>query len=207
MLQELEKADPHNVLYHLDVAGVTASVGRGLAGAGKDAEGLAMLQKAIGVLQENYARDHSYTDIPYWLGQDHIWRGEILARTGDAPGALDEYYRGASSLEGLMSGTVSPNTLCDIAASYTKVGTGYAAVGNGTEASTAYRKALEIAEPLVSSKPMNVLGLYAAADAYFEMGELAKSAAQRSRSTAQGEELQHWREACDWYRKSMDACA
>lgn len=205
MLQELEKADPHNVLYHLDVAGATASVGRALAGAGKDAEGLAMLKRAVGVLEENHARDRSYTDIPYWLGQDHIWRGEILARMGTARAALDEYRRGASSLESLMSGTVSPDTRCDIAASYAKVGAGYTALRSGSEASAAYRKALEIAEPLVSSKPTNVLGLYAAADAYFGMGELAKSAAQPSTSALQGEEQQHWREACDWYRKSVDA--
>jgi eukaryotic-like serine/threonine-protein kinase len=205
MLQELEQADPHNVLYHLDVAGATASVGRALARVGKDAEGLAMLKSAIGVLEENYARDHSYTDIPYWLGQDHIWRGEILARTGHARGALDEYRKGASSLERPMSGTVSPNTRCDIAASYTKVGAGYAAVGNDTEASKAYRKALEITEPLVSSKPTNVLGLYAAADAYFGMGELAKSAAQQSTLASRGERQHHLRQACDWYRKSVDA--
>lgn len=205
MLQELEKADPRNILYHLDVAGATASVGRALASTGKYAQGLAMLQEAIGVLQENYARDHSYTDIPYWLGQDHIWRGEILARKGDLREALDEYRRGTSNLESLMSISVGANTRCDIAASYTKVGSGYAAIRNETEASAAYRRALEIAEPLVFSKPANVLGLYAAADAYFGMGQLAKSAAQRSRSASQGEEQQHWREARVWYRKSMDA--
>ncbi len=117
---------------------------------------------------------------------------------------MDEYRRGASSLESLMSGTVSANTRCDIAASYAKVGAAFARVGNRSEASAAYRKAIQIAEPLVSSKPTNVLGLYATADAYFGMGELARSAAQQSTSTSQGERQQHWREACDWYRKSVD---
>jgi serine/threonine protein kinase len=204
MLQELEKADPHNVLYHLDVAGATAAVGRALAATGKDAEGLAMLKRAVGVLEENFARDHSYTDIPYWLGQDHVWRGEVLAREGDAQGALDEYRRGASSLESLMSGIVGANTRCDIAASYAKVGAGYISLGSASAASAVFRKALEIAQPLISSKPTNVLGLYAAADAYFGMGELARNAAQQSTSASQGEEQQHWREACDWYRKSLD---
>ena len=205
MLQELEKADPQNVLYHLDDAGATAAVARSQASMGKHTEGLDLLKGAIGVLQENYARDHSYTDIPYWLGQDHIWRGEILAKEGDAQGALNEYRKGASSLESLASGMAGANTRCDIAEGYTKVGAAFAAVGNRTEALAAYRKALEIAGPLVLSKPANVLGLYAAADAYFGMGELAKSSARQSTRASRADEQRQWQKACDWYHKSVDA--
>jgi tetratricopeptide (TPR) repeat protein len=179
-------------LYRLDVAGVTASVGRALAGMGKHTEGLAMLKRAILVLEESYARDHSYADIPYWLGQDHIWSGEILAETGDMRGAIDEYRRGASSLERLMSGMVYANTRSDIAASYTKVGTALALTEDNLEASSFYLRALKIAEPLARANPPNVLALYAVADAYFGMGELAEKKANRP-------------EACDWYHKSADA--
>jgi serine/threonine protein kinase len=192
MEQELEKIDPQNTLFRLDVAGVTASVGRALAGLGKHAEGLAMLKKAILVLEESYARDHSYADIPYWLGQDHIWSGEILAETGDVRRALDEYRRGASSLERLMSATLYANTRSDIAASYTKVGTALALTEDNPEASSYYLKALKTAEPLALANPPNALALYAVADAYFGLGELAEKKGNRP-------------EACDWYHKSADA--
>lgn len=205
MMQELERTDPQNTLYHLDVAGLTAGVGRALASMSRRAEGLAMLKKAIAVLEENYARDHSYADIPYWLGQDHIWSGEILARAGDVRGALDEYRKGASSLESLMNGRASANRRCDIAESYAKVGDAMVLIGNNQEASTCYFKALKIAESLALAKPPNVLALYSVADTYFGMGELAKRAAQQSKSASLEARHQHLREACGWYQKSADA--
>ena len=204
ILREMEKADPKNVLYQLDVAGATAAVGRALAKTGKSAEGLAMLGESIRVYEENYARDHSYTDIPNWLGQDHIWKGEVLSGEGNVRAALEEYRKGAASLEILMTGSESPNTRADIAASYLKVGAALAETGNKEDAVTSLSKALKIAEPLALAKPPHLLALYVAADAYHEMGNLSQNAAPSSQDAPVGQR-QRCGEARDWYRKSVGA--
>jgi len=204
ILQELEKADPQDSLYHLDAAGATAGIARALGAKGNSAEALAMLSKAIGILEENYAQNHSYTDIPYWLGQDHIWRGEILARAGNERSALEEYRTGISALEGLSNSTASVSTQCDLASGYTKIGRVLASTGDRQQASTFYSKALKIAEPLRSANPPNVLALYAAADAYSGMGDLVSGGLLQSTATGPEPEEDHLRKSCDWYRKSAD---
>lgn len=163
-----------------------------------------MLAKGINMLQEDYDRNRSYTDIPYWLGQDHIWRGEILNKAGDSRQALREYRSGAASLESLSNAGVSLNTRCDLAASYSKIAAALALTGDHQQASVYYSKALQIAEPLGSANPPNILALYAVADAYFGMAELLTSARQ-SGSGESGKRGRLLSQACECYRKSADA--
>lgn len=203
ILQAMKEADPQNVLYRLDAAGATAGVGRALARAGQRTRALAMLDRAIGIYEAHFARDHSYKDLPYWLGQDHIWKGDVLTRDGTVHAALDSYQKAVRYLE-QVPGLVSANTRCDLAAGHTKLAAAFAAIAKPQEASAAYQEALKIAEPLASTNPPNVLALYVEADTYFGMGELSRAAARDSVNSS-AKQSRCWTEARDWYRKSMDA--
>jgi tetratricopeptide (TPR) repeat protein len=75
-------------------------------------------------------------------------------------------------------------------------------MGKRQDAAAAYHKALAILEPLVPAQPPDFAALYAAADAYFGMGELSKIEAQHSAAARQ---RSLWVEARDWYRKSAEA--
>ena len=77
-------------------------------------------------------------------------------------------------------------------------------MGRRPEAAAAYGKALAILEPLAPAQSPDLAALYAAADAYFAMGELSKTEAELS-SGASGRQRTRWIEARNWYRKSAEA--
>jgi non-specific serine/threonine protein kinase/serine/threonine-protein kinase len=204
ILETMEKADPKNALLQQDVSGSTAGMGCALEHLGKHKDGRDALDRAIATLEEIRKHNPSYMDVPYVLGQTQIWKGEALAKAGNARGALDSYRRGLANLEMVMKGSPTPKYRCDVAAALTKVGQALALMKTTQEASATYQKALEMTEPLASAKPPNVVALYAVADVYFGLGELAKMAAKQSPPTS-GQQRQHWTEAREWYQKSADA--
>jgi len=200
----LQAADPENVLYLLDVAGNHGGMGIILTHLGSPREGLAEFDQALEMFERQRGRDSTYSDLPYWLGQVHIFKGEAYSALGQSPAALEEYRKGAASFESLMKGVVGDSTRCDLAASYAKVGNALVAVGNEREASSSYSKALQISEPLASAKLPNTLALYAEAEAYAGMGTVAaKSAETAGLGSERKVELLH--EKCAWFRRSIGA--
>ena len=203
-LQPLTSADPENVLYRMDNAGNQADLGNALTLLGRPKEGLRELDRALQTLEQQRVLDAAYTDIPYWLGQVHIWRGEALSRLKDNGAALEEYRKGATSFETVAKGAVGDFTRCDLAASYNKVAGALITATNDTEAREYYFKALSIAEPLASKTPPSVLALYVVADAYAGIGTLAG----RSRhvpGAASGAQPPFFEEKCTWLQKSAEA--
>lgn len=203
-LQPLLTADPENVLYRMDTAGYHADVGNVLTLLGRPKQGLTELDHALQALEQQRMQDAAYTDIPYWLGQVHIWRGEAFSRLGDNGASLAEYRQGATSFETVTKQTVGNLTRCDLAASYNKLGGALIAARNQTEARAYYVKALSIAEPLALKTPPSVLALYVVADAYAGMGTLAggSSPVLGAVSSAQPP---FSNERCTWFRKSREA--
>lgn len=189
LFEGLEKTDEANVLYKLDLAGGTASVGRALTRSGATAQGLEMVDRAIAMYEEGYARDHSYTDIPHWLGQNYAWKGDVLFQRGDTHNALEAYRKAVSYLESLSKGTMRASTNTELATSYAKLGFALSRSGDHEGALKAYHKSLDLAEPLAAANPSFALAQYALSDAYFGMGD----------ASAPGET------ACAWFRKSADA--
>jgi tetratricopeptide (TPR) repeat protein len=155
------------------------------------------------VLEQNLARDPSYRDIPYWLGQRQILIGEALANTGRAHDALDVYRKGLANLQAAAGAGMEPNIQCDIAAAYLRIGDTLAALAEQRQAAENYQKALTIVEPLKAVTPPNILALYVAADAYFGMGKLAEVLSTVSPDSET--KIKRWIEARDWYEKSADA--
>jgi tetratricopeptide (TPR) repeat protein len=204
ILETMEKADPQNALLQQDVSGSTAGMGWALEHLGKHQDGRDALDHAIASLEEIRKHNPSYVDVPYVLGQIQMWKGEALAKAGNARGALDSYRKGLANLEITLKGSPTPKNRCDVAAALARVGQALALMKSAQEASATYQRALEMTEPLASAKPPNILALYAVADVYFGLGELAKMAAKHSLATS-GQQRQQWAEACEWYHKSANA--
>ena len=202
-LQSLISADPQNVLYRMDNAGTHASIGNVLTLLGRPKQGLTELDRARQAFEQQRTLDSSYTDIPYWLGQVHIWRGEAFSRLGNNGASLEEYRKGATSFETVTKQAVGNLTRCDLAASYNKLAGALIAARNDTEARAYYFKALSIAEPLAVKTPPSVLALYVVADAYAGMGTLAGRSPHPSGAVLSQPEFSQ--EKCSWFRKSTDA--
>jgi eukaryotic-like serine/threonine-protein kinase len=204
MVQAMEKADSQNVVLQLDAAGFDAGIGWALTHEGRRAEGLLLLQKSTLVLQQHLARDPSYRDIPYWLGQRQILIGETLAEMGRIHDALDMYRKGLANLRAAAGADMEASVQCDIAAAYLRIGDTLAILTEQRQAAKNYQEALDIVGPLTAVKPPNILALYVAADAYFGMGKLSKTLATVSPESSETKR-KHWSEARDWYEKSADA--
>jgi serine/threonine protein kinase/predicted negative regulator of RcsB-dependent stress response len=203
MLHAMQEGDPQNVLYQLDVAGATGAVGRAFGSLGQRTQAVGLLERSLGIYERHFAQDRSYKDLPYWLGQHEIWKGEVLSRDGKASAALESYQKAVKYLEQIPN-LESPNMRCDLAAGHAKVAAAFAALGRPQEASASYQTALRMAEPLESTKSPNVLALYVVADADFGMGELSKAAARDGGNPA-SERSKYWADSCHYYQKSSQA--
>jgi len=75
--------------------------------------------------------------------------------------------------------------------------------GRDQKAEDYFRNALKLVEPLVSTQPADLDALYAAADAYSGLGELAKRRAQHAGSSAKRGKSD-WSDAKSWYQQSLN---
>jgi eukaryotic-like serine/threonine-protein kinase len=203
IVQRLQAADPDNVLYRMDTAGSHAGFGCVYTRMGRPHEGLKELKLALDMYEQQRKRDSTYADIPYWLGETHVWMGEAFSMLGNNRAALEEYRKGTENFESLLKGTVGNGTRCDLAASYNKLAGALAVRGEPKEAALYYSKSLSIVEPLASSSAPSILALYAAADAYSGMGSLASKSA-RSLEAAPSIQEPGPNDKCVWFRKSLD---
>ena len=200
ILEPMAKAEPDNVLLRSDVREIWYDTGRALVSAGKSAEGLALFERAI----QQWERDpnHSSKDIREALAFNLLWKGEALLRMGNPTAALASDREGIAEFEA-AAGKAAPTSV-ELAVSHIKTGAALVKMGKRPEAGTEYRKAVAILEPLTAAQPPDLPALYAAADAYFGMGELSKTEAERS-AAAPDQQRTRWMEARDWYRKSAEA--
>jgi prepilin-type processing-associated H-X9-DG protein len=200
IVEPMAKAEPENVLLRSDVREIWYDTGRALVMAGRNAEGLAAFERLIQQWKSEPNRDSK--DIREALGFNLLWKGETLARMGKAPAALASYREGMACFEAASSKS-APHAI-ELATGHAKTGAALAAMGKRQDAAAAYQKALAILEPLAEAQPPDFAALYAAADAYFGMGELSKLEAQRS-AAAPDRQRNLWMEAREWYRKSAEA--
>ena len=200
IVDPMAKADPQNATLQLDNAGAQLAIGTDLLNVGRDAEGEAMLRRAIQIYDEVLARNRADQQVPQYRGYSEIWLGETLARTGRTEAALDSYHKGIRDLESLVA--AAPDAKSDVATGYARLGTALAKLARSQDAEAAYHKALVIAQPLAAAEQPNMRAWYAIADACLGLGDLSRVGAARS---VRGSSRQPWREARDWYSKSAEA--
>ncbi len=202
IIDPLAKADPQNATLQLDRGGGYRVIGMDLVILGKYDEAEVMLHRGIQVFEEVLAKNPTDQQAPHYIGIGEISVAEAEAATGKMQAALESYRKGIDRLGSLGEG--DPDIQSEAATGCVRLGRSLAKLGRRDEASASYRKGLAIAEPLASAKPPNTRALYAIADAYFGMGELARMGAANF-PAASGEYRERWTEARDWYSKSAHA--
>ena len=203
MMKPMANQDPENVMLSSDVAFNTVNVGRGLVAMGRVEQGLPLLREGIRLYDQLAKMDHP--DAPIGQSFGYVWQAEALARSGNLREATESDRKAVSVLEAAAQRDSPPDQpmLCSLAASYLKLGTILRSVGNRQEAEVAFRKTLELMEPLKKEAlkkegPANPRVSYILADTYFGLGQLSEQAAMHAQSN-HAEQVRQWQQAREWY--------
>ena len=197
MIAALAKLDPKNAALQSDQANLGFEDARALAVGGKYAEGLAAMQRAF---QRYQALD---TNIYSGMGTGGMltWIGEAQAATHDFPEALKSFEKAAAILA--VDQATYDDARCDLAMVQTKIGSVLLKMGRLPGSSAAYTKALDTANLPFSLQHMDIPSLYAVADAYAGLGDVAAAEASNTHDPAARSKL--WDEARSYYEKSLSA--
>jgi eukaryotic-like serine/threonine-protein kinase len=190
------RLDPENQMLQSDLWVAEFEIGRALAVSGKSAEALPVLIRAL----DGYQALHLEDDVGPGPGAMQAWIGEAQAGTHQFAEALTSYERAVTILAKDESNF--DDARCDAAMVQTKIGNMFVRLGNLKEAKIEYIKALEKSRLTFSLEHMDTPSLYAAAEAYAGMGDVA---AARARQTSEkGRRDQLLQEARTAYHKSLD---
>ena len=190
------KLDPENKMLQSDVWVGEFEIGRALAVSGKNAEALPILVRAF----EGYESLKLEDDVGPGPGVMQAWIGEAQAGTQHFAAALKS-YEDAIAILSKDEGNYD-DARCDLAMLATKRGTMLAKLGRWKEANAEYSKALVKAKLSFSLEHLDIPSLYAAAEAYAGMGDVA---AEQARQASDSEARSHWLEEARLdYRKSLD---
>ncbi len=194
-LERPAKLDPENKMLQSDLWVAEFQDGRALAAAGRNAEALPVLQRAY----EGYESLHLEADVGPGPPAMEAWIGEAQAGTHHLEEALKSYKKAAA---GLAEDEANfDDARCDLAMVDTKVGDVLVQMGKLSEASAEYTKALDIAKPSFSLEHKDFPALYAAADAYTGLGDIATIEARKTHDPARRANLVN--EARTEYEKSL----
>jgi non-specific serine/threonine protein kinase/serine/threonine-protein kinase len=195
-IERLARLDPENKMLQADLWVAEYHDGRALATAGKYAEALAVLQRAL----QGYLALHLEADSGPGPGAMQGWIGEAQAGTHNIAGALKSYENAATILA--PDQATYDDARCDLAVVETKIGDTLVKMGKLREASATYANALEIANLTLSLEHKDFPALYAAADAYAGVGDVAAAQARQTQDPAA--QSQQYSEARTAYEKSLE---
>jgi non-specific serine/threonine protein kinase/serine/threonine-protein kinase len=195
-IERLARLDPENKMLQADLWVAEYHDGRALATAGKYAEALPVLQRAF----QGYHALRLEEDSGPGPGAMQLWIGEAQAGTHKFTEALKSYERGATIMAADQA--TYDDARCDLAVIETKIGDTLVKMGKLHEASATYAKALEIANLTFSLEHKDFPALYAAADAYAGLGDVAAAQSRQTRDPAV--QSQQYRKARTAYEKSLE---
>jgi serine/threonine protein kinase/tetratricopeptide (TPR) repeat protein len=195
-IERLARLDPENKMLQADLWVAEYHDGRALATAGKYAEALPVLQRAF----QGYHALHLEEDSGPGPGAMQLWIGEAQAGTHKFTEALKSYELGATIMAADQA--TYDDARCDLAVIETKIGDTLVKMGKLQEASATYAKALEIANLTFSLEHKDFPALYAAADAYAGLGDVAAAQARHARDPAA--QSQQYRKARTAYEQSLE---
>jgi tetratricopeptide (TPR) repeat protein len=170
----LLKLDPKNEMLQSDVCGFDHDEGRALVVSGMAAQGLVLLQRSL----QCFHNLHLEADTGPGTGAMEAWIGEAQASSHNLPEALKHYQTAAAALAADID--KYDDARCDLAMVETKIANTLLHMGRLREASEHYAKALDLSRLPFSLEDMDIPALYAAADAYSGLGNVAAAKAQNT---------------------------
>ena len=195
-IERLAKLDPENKMLQSDLWVADFHDGRLLSVAGRNAEALVVLQRAL----QGYQALHLEDDVWPGPGAMQAWIGEAQAGAHQLAEALKSYERAAAILA--KDQAEYDDARCDLAMVYTKIGNVLVKMGKLGDASAAYAKALEVANLPLALERKDFPALYAAADADAGLGDVAEAQARTSPDPARRSKLRNDTRAS--YEKSLN---
>jgi eukaryotic-like serine/threonine-protein kinase len=170
----LARLDSSDTMVQADMCGFDFEEGRALIVMGKPGEGLRLVQGS----QRCFRDLHMEADVGPGTGALESWIAEGESREHHLAEALKHYQNGAAALtEDLEK---YDDARCDLAMVETKIGRMLLDMGKMQAASEQYNKALETAKLPYSIEHMDIPAIYAAADAYAGLGDIASAEARRT---------------------------
>jgi tetratricopeptide (TPR) repeat protein len=195
LLTRPAKLDPENKMLQSDVWVAEFELGRALAVSGKNAEALPILTRAFAAYKALKLED----DVGPGPGAMLAWIGEAQARTHHYAEALRSYREALAILASDEANY--DDARCDVAMLQTKLGNLFLRLRDLRQAEVHYQQGLDEAKISFSLDHMDTPALYAAAEAYAGLGDVA--AARARRESVDDMRLSLWRQACSWYQKSL----
>jgi tetratricopeptide (TPR) repeat protein len=194
--EPLAKLDPANKMLQSDVWVGRFEYGRALAVGGHYAEALPVMKSAL----QGYQSLHLEADVGIAPPAMQAWIGEAQMGTHDFRGALKSFEASSSGLAEDVGNY--DDARCDLAMVETKIGNVLLAMADLAQAKEHYEKALATAKLTESIRHNDFPALYAAAEAYAGLGDIAASQARATREDGTRQKL--LQDACASYASSRD---
>jgi len=204
LVTPLAAADPQNVDLQVELGFAYARLGHAFSQEQNEKEGLANLGKAL-VIFNSLVRRTGYSQARHGLASSHTWMGQLFESKGKMARASEHYRQARDEFLALTSAMPwDQYHQAGLAGSHRVIGRALFAMGKPKEAEQEYHKGIEIAEPLVRTRPGNVLAWSTLADLYFGLGEVSRFSAMNTKPTLPIQRL-HWLAAHRYYQQSLDA--
>jgi len=199
--QDLVSSDSKNALLRQGLAITYANTAASCVRAGQLASAMDYSNRAVEIIRPLASSGPKNAFQQYVFAAILVVRGTVLTAAKQPEAAKTELEHSRSIYESLFKAG-SMNHV-NVAAADVKLGEALTSAGRDQEAAASFHQALIIVEPLVSAEPADLNALYAAADAYFGLGELSANAARHPGLTAERRKSS-WTEARSWYLLSQN---
>lgn len=199
--QDLVRADPKNALLRQGLAIAYVNTATAIARVGNAKESLEYSSRGLEIMRSLVASAPQNAVQKNILAAMFAARGTVLIGAGKPEAAISELESSRSIYESLeKAGSADQRT--NVAACNVKLGEAATRAGHDAAAAVYFGQALKIVKPLVANGPADLDALYAAADAYFGLGELSRKKAERLDQNRVKRKA-NWTEARSWYEQSL----
>jgi non-specific serine/threonine protein kinase/serine/threonine-protein kinase len=195
-IDRIAKLDTENKTLQSDVWIEQFQDGRALLLLGRNTEALTALKGAF----EGYQSLKLEADLGPGPNTMQVWIAEALIANGRHADALGYLQKAAADL--IDDQANFDDARCDLALVQTKIARTQMKLGKRTEAEAQFRQALSTANLTFSLEHMDINALYAAAEAYAGLGDIASDQAKTEADSRQKARLLS--DARDSYQKSLD---
>jgi tetratricopeptide (TPR) repeat protein len=200
--QDLNRADPKNALLRQGLAIAYVNTATAVMRTGDTRESLDYSGRGLEIMQGLVAAAPQNAAQKNILAAMLAARGTILMGAGKPDDAISQ-LDSARSIYELLVKAGSEDQQTNLAACDVKLGEAATQAGNHAAAAGYFGQALTIVKPLVANEPADLDALYAAADAYFGLGELSRKKAEPPHQSGVRRKS-NWTEARSWYEQSLN---